>query len=591
MAPSLSTHAALPVFPALLGESFILLSLWKPILLLVPLALWAWFVANVLDKHAMRFHIGREKWNAIHLTVGTVAFIVALIAVPLPSHLAFVISFAVLTLILAIDILAYVKVANADERVPEAHQIRLDMSSWREARAAKAVAKKAAKVELTIKKPDKSILPAPEAETEAFTVRAAAEALYTTAEEKRATQVDVAPAAAGSYGVTYLIDGVRQPGDAIPAAEAHKIIDFWKTAANLDVADRRRQLAGDCQVEHSGVSHALRVMTSGGQAGPRLSLIFDLAKSVHKKAADLGLLEPQMAVLQELVTQCQGVVLLAAPPDMGRTTTMYSILRMHDAYTSNVQTVEVDIQDNLEGVRQNKWDPAGAEGGPEYSTLVRSILRRDPDVVAVADVLDPNTAKEISRADHERTRTYASLRVDGAMAALQGFVNAVGDKEEAAKCLHGVMAQRLMRRLCPNCKIPYQPSPDMLKKLNLPADKVKQLHKKGGQVLIKNKPDVCPMCHGVGYYGQIGIFEVFKIGPEERAPIRDGNWAGVAAAFRKRGLPTMQQAALMRAVEGITSVEEVTRVMTEGAGGGGAPPAGGGGAPPSAKPKPPAVPA
>jgi type II secretory ATPase GspE/PulE/Tfp pilus assembly ATPase PilB-like protein len=541
-------------------------------------------VTQVLDKHAFRFHLGRQKWNGIHLTVGAVGLVLALIAVPLQSHAAIAVSFAALVVILAIDIAAYAKVANADERVPEEYRITFNMSSWKEAREAKAAAKKQAKVELSIKKPDKQLLTAPEAETEAYAVRSAAEGVYMKAIERRAQQVDLAPAANNVYAVSYLIDGVRQPGEPLPAPEAIKIIDFWKTATNLDVNDRRRQLAGDCIVEHSGVTHNVRIMTSGGQAGMRLTMVFDLAKAVHKGVDDLGLLDAQKTALEELAAECQGVVLLAAPPDMGRTTTLYSVLRLHDAYTSNVQTVETDIQDAIEGVRQNRWDPT-AEGGPEYSTLVRSILRRDPDVVAVADVVDPNTAKEIAKADHERTRVYASLRVDGALNAIQGFVNAVGEREAAAKALHGAMAQRLMRRLCPNCKVPYQPSPEMLKKLGLPADKVKQLHKKGGQVLIKNKPEVCPMCQGVGYYGQIGVFEVFRLGPEERTYIRDGNFPALAAALRKKGLPTMQQAALMRAVDGTTSVEEVTRVMAAEAGGGGGGAGSGPGQPP-AKPKP-----
>src|SRR5205085_10140609 len=119
-----------------------------------------------------------------------------------------------------------------------------------------------------------------------------------------------------------------------------------------------------------------------------------------------------------------GVVLLAAPADGGRTTTLYSVLKMHDAYTSNVQTVEMEPQDSLEGVRQNPFEAAGE--GPEYSTFVRSILRRDPQVVGIAEMPDEQTAKEIARVDTERTRIYLSLRTDNVMTALQAWATAVG---------------------------------------------------------------------------------------------------------------------------------------------------------------------
>jgi len=121
-------------------------------------------------------------------------------------------------------------------------------------------------------------------------------------------------------------------------------------------------------------------------------------------------------------------------------------------------------------------------------------------------------------------------------------------------------AQKLARRLCSNCRVPYAPDAGLLKKLGLPADKVKQLFKKGGQVLIKNKPEICPMCAGSGYFGQVAFIEVFPIDKPERKMIKEQNWNGLRGEFRKRQLPTVQQAGLRRVVEGATSLEEFSRV-------------------------------
>jgi type IV pilus assembly protein PilB len=271
---------------------------------------------------------------------------------------------------------------------------------------------------------------------------------------------------------------------------------------------------------------------------------------------------------------------------------------MHDAYTKNVQTLEIDVQDALEGIRQNKFDPQA--DGAEFSTIIRSILRRDPDVVGVAELPDANTAKEIARADQERTRTYVSIKADSSVEAIRTWMKAVGDSELGSKCLHGAVGQKLLRKLCVNCRVAYQPSPDMVKKLGLPPDRIKQLFKKGGQVLIKNKPEVCPVCGGVGYIGQEGVFEVFPIGQNERTLIKGGDWNGLKVEFRKRGLPTVQQTALRKAIDGTTSVEEVMRITGEGgaapappkappaAPSGGAPAPAGPATPPAAPKAPPA---
>jgi type II secretory ATPase GspE/PulE/Tfp pilus assembly ATPase PilB-like protein len=127
------------------------------------------------------------------------------------------------------------------------------------------------------------------------------------------------------------------------------------------------------------------------------------------------------------------------------------------------------------------------------------------------------------------------------------------------------MAQKLLRKLCGNCRVPYQPPAELLKKLQLPGN-VQQLYKKGGQVLIRNKPEVCPVCKGIGYEAQRGIFEVYPIGPDERKMITAQDWSGLRSEMRKRKLPSIQQSALLKAVEGETSMEEVSRVTSSSAG-------------------------
>jgi len=545
----------------LLAEALTLLSVWKPFLLLIPFVPWALIISKVLDKHAARFFLPREQWNIAHLCVGLVAFLGALV-IPLQSEGAFWIGFAILTLFLFLDIVVFAMVTNKDERVPEAHHLTLDFSRWTEARAAKTAAKQAGKVELVVKAPDKSLIPVPNAGTPEFDVRVAAEQLMIKALDTRSTDSVIVPTGKdNAYSIGHLVDGVRQPGETIPAADAFKLMNFWKSASKMDVADQRKKQQADISIQRGETTKKVRVTSVGTQAGPRISFLIDPEAQVRRKLNDLGLLEPQLVELKAIVEEGLGMVLLAGPADSGRTTTLYTIMKMHDAYTKNVQTIEMEQQDSLEGIRQNKFDPLAE--GPELSTLVRSIVRRDPDVLGVAEVSDPATAKEMARSEIDRTRGYACVKADSALQAIQMWLKLVGDIDQASKGLHGVLAQKLIRKLCTNCRVAYQPSPDMVKKLGLPPDKVKQLFKKGGQVLIKNKPEVCPVCGGGGYVGQEGVFEVYKLGEPERTAIRAGDWNALKGELRKRNLPTIQQTAIRKALDGVTSVEEVMRITAD----------------------------
>lgn len=593
----------LPFPAAILAAEFVLVSWWKPLLILVPFLPWAWIVSTVYDKHAAQFFLPRRQWNIVHMCAGFAALALGLLVGSLMpgSEGAFWAGFGVMIVILLGDLLAYMIMANKDERVPDKFKIRLRMAALdaEAKKAAKAAAKVQAKVALAIKGEDDKgkftrLVAAPMAETPEYEVRTAAEKIFMAGQKARASQIEIGPSGKDqNYAVTWLVDGVKQVAETLPAANAARIMDFFKSAAGMDVNDRRRKQQKKMQVEEGVLKTVVQVTSIGAQGGMRVTMLLNPEQQVNRKIEDLGLLESQLKELRELVAEGKGVVLVTSPPDCGRTTTLYSVLKMHDAYTSNVQTVEIEPQGAIEGVRTNKFDPQGeaapaAPGAPaqtvggEFSTLVRSILRRDPDVVGVAELPDPQTAKEVAKADQERTRTYLSFKAADALSAIQIYVKSVGDARQAAESLHGVINQRLVRRLCGNCRQPYPPSADMLKKLNVPEGRVQQLFKKGGQVLIKNKPEVCPTCAGVGYFGQDGVIELYTLGKEERDLIAQGNYQGLKQALRKRGSPNIQQVAIRKAVDGVTSVEEVMRVTAAEAPAAGAAGAGAPGAAPAA---------
>jgi len=536
-------------------QGLFLLSPWKPFLILLPFIGWAWVVSTIYDKDAARWYFKRRSWNIAHIVVAIVALAVVVLS-PM-----FLISFPVVLALLAGDLAVYAFLRNKDDRVPAHHKWSFDLSSMKANKDAKKAAKLQKNVELSIRGPSGLLAP-PAKEAPEYQVRISAESIVIEAIDRRASRFEIRPIDGQNYGVVNTIDGVPMPGEQMVGKQAIDLINFFKNAAGLDLQDVRRKQQGDFAVERAGGRLTLRITTSSVANGLILRGQFDPEEQVKRTLDELGLLPEQREVLDRIITEGQGAVLLGAPVYSGRTTTLYALLRAHDAYTTNVQTVELEPVGMIEGVRHNKFDPL--EDGAEYSTTVRSILRRDPDVLAIAELVDQATAVEVTKADHERTRTYVGLRAENSLGAVQVFVKAVGDAKAAGSCIHGVVAQKLIRKLCTNCRIEYQPTAEMLKKLGVKSDQIAKLYRKGGQVIMKNKPETCPLCQGAGYFGQEGVFEVFALDAEERAMIAAQDLVGLRSAFQKKRLPSIQESAIRKALAGVTSVEEVARITASG---------------------------
>ena len=542
-----------------------LLSFWKPLIFLPFFAAWAWVVSAVYDKHAARFFLPREKWNLGHLIAGTVAVILGMFGpaiINLEGIAGFLVGLLVMVSILAIDLGIYAWSVKNDTRVPDAFKIGLNLSDrMAAAKANKAAARAAGAVRLVIRGADKQILGAPAQESPEFEIRVAAEDVYVKAMMNRASQLDFAPAGKdNAYSASVIVDGVRSTLVTLPGQQAIKVMDFWRGAGKMDIADRRKKQVKEIVVEQGPTKRISRMTSIGTQGGMRLSMLFDPIAAVQRKPDELGLLDNQMAELERIVADPKfGVVLIAGLPDGGRTTTLYSVLGMHDAYTGQVATAELEVQAQLEGIKANSFEEM-AEGS-DFSVMIRSVLRRDPNVLGVAECPDVLTAKEVAKSEGERVRVYLCMKAEDSLRAVEQYFNLVGDNAAASKHLRGVIANRMMRKLCVNCRQPVQPTPDLLRKLGIPDGAKAQLFRKGGQVMIKNKPETCPVCSGGGYLGQEGVFEVFMFGDEERAALETANFTALKAAMRKRQLPSLSDAARLKVARGITSVEEMSRVF------------------------------
>jgi len=524
-------------------------SLIKVLFCLLLLLGWAKF-AELVDKDALYFHQSRRLWNGIQIGCGVVGFGALLL---LPIYIA--------GLIIALAAIgggigAYVFVRN--QAVPEKDRWRLDLETIQgmlTQRRQAAAERKATMRIASARGAGANLKSVPTGDDTNYDAHVALEELIDTALRRRASRIDIA-GNEQRFVSQLTIDGVDVRHEEFPAAKAIAMLDYLKAHCALDVADRRKKQSGECGVEFAEHgSHELRLSISGSTRGITATIFIDAVKQLSIPVDKLGLLDPQLEAVRALVKSNRGAVLVACPQRSGRTTTLYTLATQHDPYTMDIHTLELEIERELEGTTQH------VVAVKETPKTLQSLLLRDPQVVVVSSVNDAQTARLITDAGAEGKRLYAGVRADDTFKALGMWLKAVGDRQAVAKGLAGVIASRLIRRLCTVCRHEYQPDADVLRKLNLPANRISSLFKSGGRVIVKNKQETCPACQGVGYAGLTAAFEVMVLDDEALTLIRNGELDALRSHLRKRKMLWLEEAALAKVVNGVTSISEVMRAM------------------------------
>lgn len=528
----------------------VLVGWWKMLLIFIPFGLWAWLVSSRLDKDARYFHMNHLMWNGIHLGAGFAALCAALF-IPI-----FLIGWPVEIMLLLGPILVYWKLRNA--AVPEENRYYLSSQSFTQKMAARAVRKAAQQAMLQFSDSSKKVRDVPVKDNPLFPVHMVAEDLLGPAIAARASRVEVAIGPNGA-AVSQFIDGIRYKREPIATDAAIRMIDYLKDIAGLDVNDRRRRQQGDFKVRGPNGNNDVTMVAKGSSSGQLATIDFDRSKRLQKPFDGLGLLGPQFESLQAFKEphERHGIILVGAPSGQGLTTTSYAILARHDAYTSNIKALEREVAVRLEGVDQVVWDPTNPD--VDYATNLQSILRRDPDVVLVSDIRDNETARVAADPGMQGPLLYVQQPLPTIVDQIRDWVKRVGDVKQATRALRAVTNQRLMRSLCPNCRQAYTPTPEQIKKLNLPK-KVTQLYRAGGKVQVKNKIEDCPICAGTGYLGQTAAFEVFIVDEEARKALAAGDLKAALAHARRNNMIYLQEAAMAKVVAGETALDEVVRI-------------------------------
>jgi type IV pilus assembly protein PilB len=384
---------------------------------------------------------------------------------------------------------------------------------------------------------------------------------------KEAQTIEIFPAGETSSS-RYWIDGIAYEGAKQDKAVTAEAISYLKSQIGLDVDERRKPQSGILRLAFSGKKHELRVSTSGNSAGESVRMEIDVPARYMKKAEELGFTADQLEALTADLYE-PGIVLLAASKGHGLTALQYGMVRMHDAFTSHILTIERDPPMEMEGITQNKL-AAGASPAEE-AKQVSWVCSQEPDILVSSPVESAQAARELIRFAANGKRAYIGVRAADAFEAVEQWRKLVGDDELALSQVRTVIAGKLFRKLCDATKVPYAPDEKLLRQLGMHPGKVTELYKPGEGPIIDAKGNEIPdtICWGIGYKGRFGVYEMFGIDDEARTALR-GNGGGSGQSvmkqlFRKQKRRYIQELALNRVELGDTSVKEYLRVLKPGA--------------------------
>jgi general secretion pathway protein E len=374
--------------------------------------------------------------------------------------------------------------------------------------------------------------------------------LITRAVENRASDIHIEPFQ-NRLAVRYRIDGILREQTAPPLRFKPAIISRIKIMARLNIAERRLPQDGRIRIAVQGREFDLRVSTTPTLHGESVVMRILDRTSLVAELSELGFLEDRVAPFLAVLEQPQGILLVTGPTGSGKTTTLYTCLQRLNSPEKKLFTVEDPIEYQLEGVNQIQVKP---QIGLSFAQVLRSILRQDPDIVMIGEMRDLETAQIAIQAALTGHLVLSTLHTNSAAATVTRLLDMGVEDYLVTSTITGVLAQRLVRKLCQACREPYVALPELVAQLRLSAN---------GDVVL-HRPRGCDACRGTGYTGRIAVMEFLVISDTiRRLVLRHAESGEIHRAGAAEGLHSMYEDGLTKALLGITSLEEVLRVTRE----------------------------
>lgn len=544
--------------PTNLGDAGFYVNLWGLVNLLALTGLWVWSVQWV-DRDSRNWNLDRERWNRLVMAGGLAGVLVAL-SVPMLS--AGLVLFVVLYVA---PLSAYIVQRNS--RVPETQRVltprHLQMLVLRTlARAGMGAGSKELRAEadgppivfVTKSRVSGGTSREPHARDleKSPAYRAAKELIYD-ALTRRVSDVHLEPTA-DEVLARYRIDGIMYQAQSYGATIGHALLNIYKILAAMDITERRRPQDGSFQAECEQREIDFRVATQGTSNGEKMSLrVLDKTSSIAN-LSELGLRRHLQGHIRAVVEQPHGLFLSCGPTGAGKSTTLRAALAELDPQAQNIITVEDPVEYKLEGVTQIEIN---TKAGQTFSGSLRSVLRQDPDVILIGEIRDGETASIACQAANTGHMVFSTVHANDTITALHRLIELGAEPFVVANSISAVLGQRLVRRLCEQCKEPHDPDPEVLREHRIPSGKVNKFYRPP-----HGPAAACESCGGLGYRGRIGVFELLVINDKIRELIRgDMSLSKIKAAARRDGMMTMKEEGLRLVLLGTTTMDELLRVV------------------------------
>ncbi len=353
----------------------------------------------------------------------------------------------------------------------------------------------------------------------------------------------------GEFRVRYRVDGSLYEIEAPPPHLALPLISRIKVMSNLDITETRVPQDGRIELTIDGRPVDLRVATLPGVSGEGCVMRILDRSSVNLELAALGLREEEAGVLRHLTELPHGIVLVTGPTGSGKTTTLYAMLQEANKPECKIITAEDPVEYDIEGIVQV---PVNPDIGVTYATVLRSVLRQDPDKILVGEIRDEETAAVAVEASLTGHTVFSTVHTNDAPSTVTRLVDMGIAPFLISATLEAVVAQRLVRNICPDCRDSYQPDDEMLLEFGDQASRLR------GSTFFYGKG--CASCHHTGHKGRTAIFEILRVDEAIRKAILDGLSSGdVRGIALRAGMQTLRESGIQAVLEGRTTIEEVLR--------------------------------
>jgi general secretion pathway protein E len=347
------------------------------------------------------------------------------------------------------------------------------------------------------------------------------------------------------------VDGILYPMVTAPRKWHAPTVSRIKVMAGLDIAERRLPQDGRIRIRVGGKEIDIRVSVVPTAYGERAVLRILDRSHLLLGLEDVGLSPEDQVFMERLLARPNGIILVTGPTGSGKTTTLYAALRRLDSGTKNIITIEDPVEYQIQGIGQIQVNP---KIHLSFANGLRSILRQDPDIIMVGEIRDRETAEIAIQASLTGHLVLSTLHTNDSASAVTRLVDMRIESFLVASSLSAVVAQRLVRRLCRDCRTPYAPSPAQLGKLGLAGPPNGPFYAAAG----------CPNCMDTGYRGRTGIFEILLCDDSIRSLILERSDAdGIKSFAVRQGMRTLLASGARKVSAGVTSLEEVLRVTEE----------------------------